>query len=87
MIARFLEQEKALSQVLLADKKARHLVPSWQDMALLESVSKALGPLVEFTDALSGEMYVSVSFLKPVLPAGWGHRAHRINQRRHPQLS
>ncbi|XP_074550123.1 E3 SUMO-protein ligase ZBED1-like [Halichoeres trimaculatus] len=67
MIARFLEQEKALSQVLLADKKARHLVPSWQDMALLESVSKALGPLVEFTDALSGEMYVSVSFLKPVL--------------------
>ncbi|KAL2098424.1 hypothetical protein ACEWY4_007631 [Coilia grayii] len=67
MIARFLEQEKAVSQVLLADKKARHLVPSWQDMALLESLNKALAPLFEFTDALSGEKYVSVSFLKPVL--------------------
>ncbi|KAL4006664.1 vitamin D 25-hydroxylase [Sarotherodon galilaeus] len=67
MIDRFLEQEKALSQVLLADKKTRHLVPSWQDVALLESLNKALGPLFEFTDALSGESYVSVSFLKPVL--------------------
>ncbi|KAK7912807.1 hypothetical protein WMY93_013018 [Mugilogobius chulae] len=67
MIERFLEQEKALSQVLLADKKARHLVPSWQDMALLESLNKALDPLFEFTDTLSGEKYVSVSFLKPVL--------------------
>ncbi|CAI5691501.1 unnamed protein product [Oreochromis niloticus] len=67
MIERFLEQEKALSQVLLADKKTRHLVPSWQDVALLESLNKALGPLFEFTDALSGESYVSLSFLKPVL--------------------
>ncbi|XP_039460734.1 zinc finger BED domain-containing protein 4-like isoform X1 [Oreochromis aureus] len=65
MIERFLEQENALSQV--ADKKTRHLVPSWQDVALLESLNKALGPLFEFTDALSGEGYVSVSFLKPVL--------------------
>ncbi|XP_073699819.1 E3 SUMO-protein ligase ZBED1-like [Garra rufa] len=67
MIGRFLEQEKALSQVLLADKKARHLVPSWQDMMVLESLNTALGPLFEFIDALSGEKYVSVSFLKPVL--------------------
>lgn len=36
-------------------------------MALLESLNKALAPLFEFTDALSGEKYVSVSFLKPVL--------------------
>lgn len=34
---------------------------------MLESLNKALGPLFEFTDALSGESYVSVSFLKPVL--------------------
>ncbi|XP_039618326.1 E3 SUMO-protein ligase ZBED1-like [Polypterus senegalus] len=67
MIDRFLEQEKALSQVLLADKKARHLVPSWQDMVVLESLNTALGPLFEFIDALSGEKYVSVSFLKPVM--------------------
>lgn len=30
-------------------------------------MSKALRPLQEFTDALSGEDYVSVSYLKPVL--------------------
>lgn len=67
MIERVLEQEKAISQVLGADKKTRHLVPTWQDIDVLESVSKALSPLMEFTDALSGEEYVSVSYLKPVL--------------------
>ncbi len=30
-------------------------------------VSKALVPLLEFTDALSGEQLVTVSYLKPVL--------------------
>lgn len=67
MIARVLEQEKAITQVLKEDKKTRHLAPSWQDLDGLESVNRALSPLVEFTDALSGEEYVSVSYLKPVL--------------------
>lgn len=67
MIQRVLEQEKAISQVLKADKKVRHLVPTWQDLDVLESVNRALSPLMEFTDALSGEEYVSVSYLKPVL--------------------
>ncbi len=67
MIERVLEQQKALSQILSADRKTRHLVPQWQDTDVLESVSKALKPLQEFTDALSGEDYVSVSYLKPVL--------------------
>lgn len=43
------------------------MVPTWSDIEVLESVNKALSPLVEFTDALSGEDYVSVSYLKPVL--------------------
>lgn len=30
-------------------------------------MDKALSPLMEFTDALSGEKYVSVSYVKPVL--------------------
>lgn len=55
MIERVIEQEKALTQVLQADKKTRHLALTWQDMDVLESVNKALCPLVEFTDALSGE--------------------------------
>ncbi|XP_061695574.1 E3 SUMO-protein ligase ZBED1-like [Syngnathoides biaculeatus] len=36
-------------------------------MRILESINKALSPLMEFTDALSGEEYVSASFVKPVL--------------------
>ncbi|XP_056155762.1 zinc finger BED domain-containing protein 4-like [Lampris incognitus] len=64
---RFLEQEKAIARVLGSDKKSRHLVPSWQDIDVLESINKAVKPLQDFTDALSGEAYVSVSYIKPVL--------------------
>ncbi|XP_063761540.1 E3 SUMO-protein ligase ZBED1-like isoform X1 [Eleginops maclovinus] len=67
MIGRVLEQSKALCQVLSEDRKTRHLVLTWQDTDVLESVNNDLGPLQEFTDALSGEDYVSVSYLKPVL--------------------
>ncbi len=67
MVARVIEQHKAISQVLTADKKTRHLVPTWQDTDVLESINEALKPLLEFTDSLSGESYVSVSYLKPVL--------------------
>lgn len=67
MIERFLEQEKAITRVLGADKKKRHLVPTWQDLEVLEATNKAVKPLQDFTDALSGESYVSVSCIKPVL--------------------
>uniref|UniRef100_A0A8C9YIK6 BED-type domain-containing protein n=1 Tax=Sander lucioperca TaxID=283035 RepID=A0A8C9YIK6_SANLU len=67
MIARVLEQAKAISQVLSGDRHARFLIPTWQDTEVLESIHKALHPLSEFTDALSGEEYVSISYLKPVL--------------------
>ena len=46
---------------------SRHLVPTWQDLDVLESTNKAVKSLQEFTDALSGESYVSVSYIKPVL--------------------
>ncbi len=55
MIQRILEQEKAIAQVLAADRSTRHLVPTWQDIDVLDSVSKALGPLV------------TVSCLKPTI--------------------
>lgn len=67
MIERILEQEKAIGQVLGSDRKTRHLVPIWQDVDVLESVNNAIKPLQTFTDALSGETYVSIPYLKPVL--------------------
>ncbi|XP_013880075.1 zinc finger BED domain-containing protein 1 [Austrofundulus limnaeus] len=67
MIDRVLEQERALSKVLSADMKTRPLVPTWQDIEVLEAVQKALKPLQDFTDALSGEDYVTLSYVRPVL--------------------
>ncbi len=67
MTERVLEQQRAISQVLSSDKKSRHLIPTWQDADVLEAISKSFRPLTEFTDALSSEKYVSVSFVKPVL--------------------
>lgn len=63
----FREQDKALSHVLHEYKKNRHLISTWQDLDVLESMNKALSPSMKFTDAISGERYVSVSYLKPVL--------------------
>ena len=67
MISRILEQEKALRQVLSMDRKTAHLVPTWQDLEVLESINKALAPLADFTDILSGEKYVTFSALIPLL--------------------
>ncbi len=58
MIQRVLEQQRAISDILSRDRKSRHLVPSWQDLDVLESINQALQ---ECIDALSGERYLSVS--------------------------
>ncbi len=68
MINRILEQQKALTQVLSEDKAARHRIPTWQDIDVLESVST--GPTAGFhrcTLMLVLENYVSVSYVKQVL--------------------
>uniref|UniRef100_G3N6T0 HAT C-terminal dimerisation domain-containing protein n=2 Tax=Gasterosteus aculeatus TaxID=69293 RepID=G3N6T0_GASAC len=67
MIERVLEQERALSKVLSEDKKTRYLVPTRQDLEVLEAVQKVLKPLQDFTDASSAEKYVTLSYVKPVL--------------------
>lgn len=66
MIERFVKQEKAIRHVLGADKRCMHLISTWQDVDVLELVSKALDPRLEFTDAFSGEQLVTVSYLNPV---------------------
>lgn len=66
MVDRVLEQIPAIKRVL-DDRRHQHLVPSWQDIAVLESVNAALKPAADFTDLLSGENYVTVSSIQPVL--------------------
>ena len=67
MVSRILEQQKAIHRVLHDDRKYRHLVPTWQDVDVLESLDAALGTLSDFTDMLSAENYVTVSAILPVI--------------------
>ncbi|KAF0042654.1 hypothetical protein F2P81_006186 [Scophthalmus maximus] len=67
MIERVVEQERALAKVLSADKKPQPFVPTWQDIEVLEAIQKALKPLQDFTDTLSEEEYVTLSYVRPVL--------------------
>ena len=55
MVDRIMEQIEAIRIVLGADRHTSHLVPSWQDCDVMSSIMKALKPLKEMTDALSGE--------------------------------
>jgi len=64
MVARVLEQKKAVRQVLSSDRKTAHLIATWQDIEVLESLNKALAPLVDLTDR---EDYVTVSHVRPLL--------------------
>ena len=67
MISRILEQDAAIRMVLSDDRKSTHLIPTWQDTMVLESVNAALSPVAEFTDFMSGETYVSISAIKPLM--------------------
>ena len=67
MIDRILEQERAIRRVLSEDRKVAHLVLTWQDIDVLTSVHKALQPFADFTDALSGDSYVTISSIKPTM--------------------
>ena len=67
MIKRLLENENEVKTVLVNDRKTAHLVPSWQDMKILEALNNTLEPLADLTDIMSGSKYVTVSSLKPLL--------------------
>lgn len=68
MVERMLEQEQAIKRVFAQDKSRRPLPQlTWQDISVLESVNNALKPVADFTDILSGENYVTVSSLLPML--------------------
>lgn len=67
MVQKILKQLPAISHVLSPDWKLRHLIPTCQDIAVLEAITNTLTPLADVIDALSGEQYVSISSVKPVL--------------------
>jgi len=67
MVARLLEQDEVVQIVLSSDQKTRHLVATWQDVHVWESLHKALSSLDDLTDFLSGDSHIMVSSIVPVL--------------------
>ena len=61
MVSRLLEQDDAVRVVLSSDRKSSHFVLTWQDIHVMESLSKVLSHVAELTDFLSGEKHVTVS--------------------------
>lgn len=72
MVDHILEQDKVIRRVLCEDRKASHLVLTWQDADALTSLHKALEPFADFTDALSDDSsrVTSHKHLK-MPPRGW----------------
>ena len=54
MVARILEQKEAVNRVLRCNRKSEALALNWQTVDVLESIEKALKPISNLTDALSG---------------------------------
>ena len=50
MVERILEQEPSIPQVLGPDRRCSHLIPTWQDVEMLQSIHAVLSPLADFTD-------------------------------------
>ena len=67
MISRLLEQEEAIRAVLGLSRDTSHLLPTWQDIHVWESLAAALSPLEDLTDFLSGDTHVTASSVIPVL--------------------
>ena len=67
MVRRILEQEEAIRIVLSADRKTSHLILTWQDVDVLQSIHKALSPVSSLTDILSGDTYATVSAVLPIV--------------------
>ena len=62
-----LEQVDAVRSVLSEVRTSAHLVPTWQDHDILQSIAAALKPLKYMADALSVESCIIISAVKPLL--------------------
>lgn len=64
---RIMEQQDAIHMVLSQDRKVSHLVPTWQDFNVLQSVLEAVKGFLDLTDLLSGEKRVTCFTIKPLI--------------------
>ena len=66
MVQRLLEQESAVRRIQAADPKCISKM-NWSDKDVLTAMNAALKPVSDFTDAFSGETYVTISSIIPAL--------------------
>ena len=71
MFSRILEQQTAISAVLLGSAKPdiRKLMLSTSKLTKMKSLVKVLEPFQEVTQKLSGEQYPSLCLTEPILQA------------------
>ena len=69
MLERLLEQEAAVSAVLVKDRKFRHLVLDPNDLFIMQHVATVLKPLAQATEMLCEEKQPSISVILPTLVA------------------
>lgn len=67
MVHRLLEQQQAVCAVFMENRAIWHLNPSDGVYSILECLDEVCFPLLKFTDMFSGETYVTVSSIIPVL--------------------
>ena len=67
MIVSILNNEEAITAVLKADKKYRHLTLTPEDLTILEEAKEVLKPCKDLTVTLSSEKDVTVSLIVPSL--------------------
>ena len=67
MLSRYIEQQEAIRQVFVNDRALSHLLPYWQELDVMKAVNQALVPFNDLTNLLSGEKYVTVSMILPML--------------------
>ena len=66
MVARFMEQQQPLCATLLELKKG-DLMPTDSEFANMELFVKTMKPIVDITEALGAQKYVTISMLGPLL--------------------
>lgn len=66
MITRIIEQQQPICAKLLAIRKGE-LMPTDSEFATLEAFISVMKPLVEITEAIGGEKWITISTIRPIL--------------------
>ena len=67
MLVRFTEQQQAICAVLLDNREDRQLMPTYQEISVVEEMIMILKSFRDATEIMSGETYPSLGIVMPLL--------------------